>query len=112
MAKLTQTTRVSAGKQHYGKTDTKSIKSGKQKIVWKFPLERQNFIWLGIGIAVIIIGYLLMSTGITEKPAVLQGKWDNHMAITVAPILLVLGYCVIIPFAILKMFKSKKEDNL
>jgi hypothetical protein len=76
---------------------------------WEFPLERKNLMWLGIGLLVIIVGYLLMSTGITEEAAVPDGKWNNPFAITVAPLVLLLGYCVIIPFAIMKNFGKKEE---
>ena len=55
------------------------------------PLRKRNFIILGIGLAVIIIGYLAMS----------QGPVEGVLPLVVAPILLVAGYCVIIPFGIL-----------
>lgn len=77
--------------------------------LWKFPLQRQNFIIIGIGIAVILVGYLLMATGITEQPALPDGKWNNVFAVSIAPILLVLGYCVIIPFGIFKSFSPKEQ---
>lgn len=90
------------------KAQTKSI-SQKRTILWKFPLQRQNFVIIGIGIAVILIGYLLMATGITEEPAIPNGKWNNVFAVSIAPILLVLGYCVIIPFGIFKSFSPKEQ---
>jgi hypothetical protein len=51
-----------------------------------------------------------MMTGVTDQPAVLDGKWNNPLAVTVAPIVLVIGYCVIIPFGILKKFKDKEAN--
>lgn len=75
---------------------------------WNFPLQKQNFIIIGIGIVVILIGYLLMATGITEEPALPNGKWNNVLAVSIAPILLVIGYCVIIPFGIFKTFANKE----
>jgi NADH:ubiquinone oxidoreductase subunit 6 (subunit J) len=59
---------------------------------------------------VILVGYALMTTGITEDPATVSGKWNNPLAVIVAPILLILGYCVIIPYSIIKIFR-KKEVN-
>lgn len=79
-------------------------------VKWEFPLEKQNLIYFGIGLGVILLGYALMATGITEEPAKLNAKWDNPFAVIIAPILLVLGYCVIIPYSIFKLFK-KKEVN-
>jgi len=78
---------------------------------WQFPLDRKNLIYIGVGLAVIIVGYLLMATGITEQPAVANGKWDNPFAISIAPILIVIGYCVIIPYAIIKVFKNDKSSK-
>jgi hypothetical protein len=48
-------------------------------------LKPKNWILLGVGIAIIIAGYILLSQG----------------SITFAPILLVTGYCVLVPIAIL-----------
>jgi hypothetical protein len=55
------------------------------------PLGRDNFIILGIGLAVIVVGYLAM----------LEGSIEGFLPLVVAPILLVLGYCLIIPVGIL-----------
>ena len=55
------------------------------------PLSRQNYVIMGIGIVVIIVGYLAM----------LEGSVEGFMPLVVSPILLVLGYCVIVPLGIL-----------
>jgi predicted Co/Zn/Cd cation transporter (cation efflux family) len=62
-----------------------------------FPLEKINFLILGLGIIVIFAGYVCMS----------ENSVFGFLPTVVSPILLVLGYCVIIPIGILK--KSKKE---
>lgn len=48
-----------------------------KKVVWEFPYSRKNFMIFGLGIVVIIIGYLLMSTGISDE-ASHQQAWNNH----------------------------------
>jgi hypothetical protein len=48
------------------------------------PLERVNLVLFAIALGVIVIGYLTLAAG----------------SITLAPILLVLGYCVLVPVAI------------
>ena len=63
-------------------------KSSKEE---KLPLGKQNFAIIGVGLVVIIGGYLAM----------LEGSVEGFLPLVVAPILLVLGYCVIIPFGIL-----------
>lgn len=83
----------------------------KASVTWRFPLERNDLIFVAVGIGVILLGYLLMFTGVTEEPAVVDGTWNNPLAVVVSPILLVIGYCVIIPLAILKMFRPKKLNS-
>ena len=57
----------------------------------KFPFTRKNWTWFGIGLVTIALGYVVLSI----PPA------DGFLSLTLAPILLVVGYCVLIPTAIL-----------
>lgn len=59
------------------------IERYKEKSV--LPFTKKNYVLFAIGIFVIVIGYITLGYG----------------SITLAPILLVLGYCVIIPIAII-----------
>jgi hypothetical protein len=63
------------------------------------PFTKRNYQILGLGLLVIVLGYVALS----------QSPWDGTMPLVVAPILLVLGYCVIIPFGIL--YRSKAEQH-
>jgi hypothetical protein len=51
----------------------------------KWPFGKKNYIWFGVALAVMIVGFVLLGTGDT----------------TMAPILLVIAYCALIPIAIL-----------
>jgi hypothetical protein len=73
----------------------------KQKKEISFPLEKANFLILGLGIAVLIVGYILMS----------ENSVDGFLPTIIAPILLVLGYCVIIPYGILKKPKAAVTES-
>ncbi len=64
----------------------------------KLSLKGTNYIIFGIGILVIILGYFIMASGDTY----------SFRSLTIAPIVLLIGYLVIIPIAILY---KKKEDN-
>ncbi len=64
----------------------------KQKKEFSFPFEKINFIIIGIGIIDLIIGFFCLA----------QDSVDGFVPTVIAPILLVLGYCVIIPYGILK----------
>ncbi len=71
----------------------------KKKIEVGLSLEKINYQILIVGIIVIIAGYIALA----QKP------WDGFFALTIAPILLVVGYCVIIPFGII--YKKKKNSD-
>ena len=86
-------------------------KTKTNKVTWEFPLIKKNLIILAIGVGTIIIGYLLMATGITDQPAVESGKWNNVFAVSIGPILLVLGYCFIIPYGLWKFFGTTKTPE-
>lgn len=55
------------------------------------PFTTRNYQILAAGIVAIILGYIALA----------QEPWDGFMPLVVAPILLVLGYCVMVPFGIL-----------
>jgi len=102
---------VQKAKTPEAKTPAKGGKVVQKSVKWNFPFTRKNFIILGIGLGTILLGYILMATGITEDPAVANSKWDNPLAVSVAPVVLVIGYCVIIPYAIIKFFGNKSEEE-
>jgi len=60
------------------------------------PFQPLNYWLFALGLGVIIVGYRALA----QPPA------DSFMSLTVAPILLVIGYCIIIPVAIL--YQKKK----
>jgi pilus assembly protein TadC len=82
------------------KTTVKSKKSS-GSVKWALPFEKMNYILFGAGILTIIIGYFLLSLGNSTS-------WDNPISVSVAPVVLVIGYCVLIPYALL--YRSKKEE--
>jgi hypothetical protein len=75
---------------------TKSVKKLKRDDF--FPLERENYLILGLGLLVIVLGYIALS----------GDKVEGFLPLTVAPILLVIGYCVIIPLGILYRKRTKR----
>ena len=62
---------------------------------WSFG--KINYQLFGIGLLVIAIGYIIMATGETE----------SYQSVKLAPLILILGYCVLIPAAILVKPKKK-----
>jgi hypothetical protein len=88
-------------KRQIGKQKQQSSSSAS----WNFPLDSYNYKIIGIGAIVIAIAYGLMSTAISDDPT----QWNNPMAVTIAPVLLAIGYCVIIPYGLLARKKDSKE---
>ena len=79
-------------------TDQKSRQKSR-KTTWKL-FDAINYRIFLIGSAVIILGYFTM----------MQGPHDSFLSLHLSPVLLVLGYCILIPIAILFRPKSKKGD--
>lgn len=66
-----------------------------------FPLGKTNYILIAIGFVVIIIGFALLSGGKSEDPNVFNPDVFSFRRITLAPIIIFLGFASII-YAILK----------
>ena len=66
-----------------------------------FPFERENFAIMGIGLLFIVAGYIALSGNTVE----------GFSQLTLAPFLLVLGYCVIIPVGIMYRKKEKPVSS-
>lgn len=69
--------------------------------------ERENYLWMAAGIAVMIIGFLLMSGGKSDDPNVFKAEEVySTRRITIAPILILAGLVVLI-FSIFRQPKNR-----
>lgn len=66
-------------------------KSINKRLFHSWSFNKTNYQIFGIGLAIIIIGYLIMAAGETE----------SVQSTKVAPLVLVIGYCLMIPLSIL-----------
>lgn len=66
---------------------------------FQMPFDAKNIRIILLGVGVIILGYLVMWMSPTM----------SDMALTVSPILLLLGYCVIVPMGIMAGMRRKKS---
>lgn len=80
-------------------------------VSFSFPFDRTTLIWLVAGLAVIVIGYILLASSVTDDPANNAGVWDSAAAVTWAPIVLVVGYCVLVPYALFKRRASSGDPS-
>ena len=74
------------------KTDNKKI---------EFAFEKSNFILMGIGLAIIVIGFILMSGGRSDDPNVFNEGMFSFRRVTLAP-LIVFGGFIFQIYAIMK----------
>ena len=74
-----------------------------------FPLQKENYILLIIGFAVIMLGFLLMMGGKSDDPNVFNEEIFNFRRITLAPILVLFGFIFEI-WAIMKKPKEEKSE--
>jgi hypothetical protein len=77
------------------KSSPKSKATPASKPIEKWPFGRKNYIWFGISLVVMILGYVLLSQGSTS--------W--------APLFLVIAYCVLVPIAILIKDSPRSEPT-
>jgi len=77
----------------------KKEKKNKKKAKATIPFSKENYLIFLIGVLVVIIGYIFMS----------QGPADSFWSLTLAPIILVISYCIIIPISILYKKKSGEQ---
>ncbi len=61
----------------------------------KWPFGPKNYLFFGAAMITIILGYIALGKG----------------SITLAPILLVVGYCVLVPIALIIKGKSGEEKS-
>ena len=63
----------------------------KKTLEFLWPYKRKNYLLIGVGVFVIIVGYLIMYLG----------EVNSFQSLVISPLLLLVGYLVIIPMAIL-----------
>ncbi len=65
---------------------------------WAF--NKKNYLLFLIGIVLIVLGYVIMGTG----------EVDSFQSLTIAPLMLFLGYIVIIPLALIYRDKNNQKN--
>ncbi|MAW31232.1 MAG: hypothetical protein CMD15_04965 [Flavobacteriales bacterium] len=72
-----------------------------------FAFKKKNYTLIIIGLAFIISGFILMSGGSSENPEVFSTEIFSFQRITLAPILVIIGFIIEI-FAIMHTSKENK----
>ncbi len=87
--------RATPGRVKAKKTDNTPVRP------FQMPFDAKNMRIIGLGVVVIILGYVVMAMSPTM----------SAMALTVSPILLLLGYCVIVPMGIMAGVRKKRSTS-
>ncbi|MFL5753932.1 MAG: DUF3098 domain-containing protein [Bacteroidia bacterium] len=74
-----------------------------------FAIARENYKILLAGIAILVIGYLLMIGGGSDDPNVFNPEIFSTQRITIAPVVCLAGFVTII-VAIMRRPKAKAEE--
>lgn len=83
------------------KVKTKPRKLNKvQSSPFKNYWDKNNYILFGVGIGIIILGFVLMA----------QDPWDNPLSLSVSPVVLLFAYLIVFPLSIL--YKKKKTSTV
>ena len=85
------------------KTQNKQVRAQKSPKAAKelFGFTRNNYLLFLAGLGVIIVGYFALA----------QPPVNGFMTLSLAPILLIVGYCVLVPWAIFHKGKAEKSDS-
>ncbi|MDQ3019116.1 MAG: DUF3098 domain-containing protein [Bacteroidota bacterium] len=78
----------------------RSKKQKKEQSHLHFAMTSKNYTIIGSGIALIILGYIFMS----------ENSVDGFLPTIIAPILLIVGYCIIVPIGILYNDNNVNEN--
>jgi hypothetical protein len=81
--------------------DKKRFQKRKARREAALPFTRTNYYLIAGGIGLVILGFIAMA----------EGSVDGTLPLVVAPILLVIGYCVIIPVGILYRKKEVRPET-
>ncbi|MEK7263178.1 MAG: hypothetical protein AAB071_01535 [Bacteroidota bacterium] len=73
----------------------------RNKLDESIPFNAQNYIILGAGLLFITIGYIFLS----------KSDVAGFIPLVLSPILLIIGYCVLIPFGIMYRKREKISEE-
>lgn len=75
-------------------------KNNNDQELFDFPLDKTNLMIIGLGAIIIAVAYVFMA--MPDHP-------DDFMTVTLAPLLLVVAFAVVIPFGI--MYRKKETSS-
>lgn len=85
------------------KTKKKTSKTTLKSLPSPFNMywEKTNYLLLGFGMVLIVLGFFLLG----------QGEWNSSSSLVISPILLFVGFVIVIPASILYRKKAVTETE-
>lgn len=85
------------------KTKKKNVKTSVKSLPSPFSIywEKTNYLLFGLGMLLIILGFYFMG----------QGEWNSSSSLVISPILLFLGFVVVMPASIFYRKKATTETE-
>lgn len=74
----------------------------------KMPITKKGLMYLLVGLLVMVAGYILMTGGGSEDPAVFNYAMFDFRRLVAAPIVIICGIIIEI-VSIMKIYKDKEE---
>ena len=76
-----------------------------------FIFEKKNYLIMAIGLIVIALGFITMSGGGSDNPAVFDPSIFNFRRIHLAPALVLLGFAIEVYAILVNPKTNKKQDK-
>lgn len=89
------------------KKNTKELTSGKE---FAFAFGKINYIIMGVGLVILLIGYILLSGGGSDDPNVFNEAMFDSRRLVVAPIMITLGLLAQIVAIMVKPCSKKNTE--
>lgn len=58
----------------------------------EFAFNKKNYIFMGLGVILIILGLVLLAGGGSEDPAIFSEEIFNFRRMTIAPVIMLAGF--------------------
>ena len=89
---------------------SKKEKKQNQSVQQGFAIPKENYLYIFAGVVVLVIGFLLMTGGASNDPNKFSEEIFNTRRLTVAPIVLLIGFGIIF-YAIMKKPKAADKSS-
>ncbi|MGP1514602.1 MAG: DUF3098 domain-containing protein [Bacteroidales bacterium] len=85
------------------------IKSKNSKPKFQFAFTKENYIWMSIGVFLLLLGYIMLVGGGSKDPNTFNYSLFNAQRLIISPIL-IIGGLVVEVYAIMRKGKQSTKE--